>query len=115
MVTVIADGGPDWSTGSLSNAIYYFRLWKGCNLDMLCITSFAARNSAYNPFEHLRAPLSQKQLSSVRLSPVAEGDEKASYYILGLSEETGKPKKLLSLTEPYQRLQIDGFLLSQYQ
>lgn len=60
MVTVIADGGPHRSTGSLLNAMYYFHLWKGCNLDMLCITSFAARYSAYNPIEHLWAPLSKK-------------------------------------------------------
>ena len=92
MVTVIADGGPDWSTGSLLNAIYYFRLWKVCNLDMLCITSFAARYSAYNPIEHLWAPLSKK-LCSVRLSPVAEGDEKAPYYISGLSGKTRKAKE----------------------
>ena len=90
MVTVIADGGSDWSTGSLLNA-FVFRLWKVCNLDMLCITSFAARYSAYNPIEHLWAPLSKK-LCSVRLSPVAEVDEKAPYYISGLSGETRKAK-----------------------
>ena len=92
VVTIIADGGPDWSTGSLLNAIYYLRLWKACNLDMLCITSFAARYSAYNPIEHLWAPLSKK-LSSVRLSPIAEGDHKAPYYISGLSEEAKKAKE----------------------
>ena len=52
VVTLIVDGGPDWSTSSLLNALYFMRLWKACNLDMLCVTSFAARYSAYNPTEH---------------------------------------------------------------
>ena len=31
MITIIVDGGPDWSTASLLNALYYIRLWKSCN------------------------------------------------------------------------------------
>lgn len=41
VVTIIADGGPDWSTKSLLNAFFFFQLWKDCDLDILCITSFA--------------------------------------------------------------------------
>ena len=89
MITIIVDGGPDWSTASLLNALYYIRLWKSCNLDMLCVTSFAARYSAYNPIEHLWAPMS-KRLSSDRLSVVANGDSKAPCYISGLSDAEKK-------------------------
>ena len=92
VITIIADGGPDWSTGSLLNSIHYLDLWKSLNLDLLCVTSFAARYSAYNPIEHLWSPMSKK-LSSVRLSPVADGDRKAPYYMSGLSESTKKAKE----------------------
>ena len=82
VVTIIADGGPDWSTSSLLkfNALFFMRLWKECNLDLLCICSYAARYSAYNPIEHLWAPMS-KRLASVRFSAVAEGDEKPPQYL----------------------------------
>ena len=92
VVTLIVDGGPDWSTSSLLNALYFMRLWKACNLDMLCVTSFAARYSAYNPIEHLWSVLSKK-LASVRLSAVATGDDKAPYYISGISEDQRKAKE----------------------
>ena len=92
IVTLIVDGGPDWSTSSLLNALYFMRLWKACNLDMLCVTSFAARYSAYNPIEHLWSVLSKK-LASVRLSAVATGDNKAPYYISGISEDQRKAKE----------------------
>ena len=62
VVTIIADGGPDWSTKSLLNALYFMRLWQECNLDLLCICSYAARFSAYNPIEHLWAPMSKSYL-----------------------------------------------------
>ena len=96
IITLIVDGGPDWSTGSLLNAVYFRRLWKVCNLDMLCITSFAARYSAYNPIEHLWSILSKK-LACVRLSAIADGDNKAPYYISGISDEEKKSKRSFSL------------------
>ena len=98
VITLIVDGGPDWSTGSLLNAMYFMRLWKLCNLDMLCVTSFAARYSAYNPIEHLWSVLSKK-LASVRLSAVATGDNKAPYYLSGISEEQRKAKEAVVFDE----------------
>ena len=38
VVTLIVDGGPDWSTSSLLNALYFRRFWKACNLDMFCLS-----------------------------------------------------------------------------
>ena len=52
---------------------------------MLCVTSFVAQYSAYNPIEHPWSVLSKK-LASVWLSAVAKGDNKAPYYISGISE-----------------------------
>ena len=92
VITLIVDGGPDWSTNSLLNAMYFLRLWKSCNLDILCVTSFAARYSAYNPIEHLWSVLSKK-LASVKLSAVADGDVKAPYYLSGITEEQKKAKE----------------------
>ena len=74
VIISIADGGPDWITASLLNMLFYMRLWRDCNLELLVITSFAARYSAYNPIEHLWSPLSKK-LNSVRVKAV-DGDER---------------------------------------
>ena len=92
VVTLIVDGGPDWSASSLLNALYFMWLWKACNLDMLCVTSFAARYSAYNPIEHLWSVLSKK-LASVQLSAIATSDDKAPYYNSGITDEQRKAKE----------------------
>ena len=68
VITIIADGG---RTGSLYSLLEIF------DLDLLGVTSFAARYSAYNP------PLVTYE-QSVRLSPAADGDRKAPYYMSGL-------------------------------
>ena len=93
IVTIIADSGPDWSTASLLNAIFFMRLWRDCNLDMLCICSYAARFSANNPIEHLWAPMSKK-LNSVRISAIAEGDNKPPCQLTSLSSEEQKKKEV---------------------
>ena len=92
VVTLIIDDEPDWSISFLMNAFYYMRLWKACNLDMLCITSFAKRYSAYNPIEHHWSVLSKK-LASVRFCAVATGDDKVLYYISCITEEPRKQKE----------------------
>ena len=80
----IVDGGPDWSTASLLNAFFYMRLWRDCDLDLLVVTSFAARYSAYNPIEHLWSPLS-KILNSVRLKAIDGDDQQPPCRLPGLS------------------------------
>ena len=35
IVFAIVDGGPDWNTGAIANALFFMRLWCDCNLDML--------------------------------------------------------------------------------
>ena len=59
---------------------------------MLCVTSFAAWYSAYNPIEHLWSVLSKK-LTSVQLSAIATSDDKAPYYISGITNEQRKAKE----------------------
>ena len=91
VVTVIADGGPDWSTNSMLNALFFLRLWKECNLDLLCICSYAACYSAYNPIEHFWAPM-PKILATVMFSVVGKGDTKPPCSLTGLSAEENKKK-----------------------
>ena len=69
--------------------LFFLRLWKECNLDLLCICSYAAHYSAYNPIEHLWAPMS-KRLASVMFSAVAKGDAKPPCHLTGLSAEEKK-------------------------
>lgn len=59
---------------------------------MLCVTSFAARYSAFIPIEHLWSVLSKK-LASVQLSAIATSDDKAPYYISGITDEQRKAKE----------------------
>ena len=94
VVIIMADSGPDWNTASLLNAIFFMRLWKQCNLDILCICSYAARYSAYNPIEHLWSPMSKK-LNSVRFSAIAEGDNRPPCNIAGISSDEVRRKEIV--------------------
>ncbi|CAH3118707.1 unnamed protein product [Porites lobata] len=58
-VTIICDGGPDWSPKSTPNLINFGRLWRDLNLDILILTSYAPGHSRYNPIERSWAPLSR--------------------------------------------------------
>ena len=88
VLILIVDRGPDWST----NALFYMRLWRDNNLDVLVATSFAARFSAFNPIEHLWSPLSKK-LDGVTFSAVAPGDSKPPSQISGISDEERSQKE----------------------
>ena len=97
VVTLIVDGGPDWNTSSLLNALYFMQLWKACNLDTLCVT-FAARYSAYNPIKHPWSVLSKKLLPRViaRLPTTSVAFQKTRE----------KRKSLRYLTTPLNRLSM---------
>ena len=59
-VTIICDGGPDWSTKFTPNLINYGRLWKNLKIDVLVLTCYAPGHSRFNPIEHCWAPISKK-------------------------------------------------------
>ena len=92
-VVIIADGGPDWNTGSL----VLMRLWHDCSLDMLICTSLAAQLSTYNPIEHLWSPLS-KRLTSVHRSAVDGEDHTAPCRVAGLSGDRKRQGYLIKLS-----------------
>ena len=83
----ISDGGFDFNPSHLANELFYFRLFKRLDADILVVMTFAARYSAFNPIEHLWAPLSRR-LSSVVLSPTVEGENEAPVDQTDLDEET---------------------------
>ena len=68
------DNGPDYNPTSVKNILLYGRLWKLSGLDVLCVGSHAAGESAYNDIEHGWALLSLR-LTSVTLSATVEGEE----------------------------------------
>ena len=72
---LIVDGGPDWNDSSWTVLIYLSRLFRQINLDFLCLTKYAPKNSALNPIEHGWSPLS-KMLSSVRLPSTLPGENR---------------------------------------
>ena len=49
---VLSDNGPDFNPASLLNTLFYYRLFRYLQMDMLCVFTYAARYSAYNPIEH---------------------------------------------------------------
>ena len=69
----LADGGPDFNPSHLVNALFYYRLFKKLDADILDVMTYAARYSAFNPIEHLWAPLSNR-LSGVVFSQTIEGE-----------------------------------------
>ena len=72
---IMSDSGPDFCPTSVLNMIYYYRLFKKLDLDMLSAFTYALRYSAFNCVEHLWSPLSNK-LSGVVFSNIASGDSK---------------------------------------
>ena len=47
------DNGPDWNLLSVVNSLYFCKLWRDSELDVLGVCSYTARYSAYNNIEFL--------------------------------------------------------------
>ena len=72
---LLSDGGPDFSPSLVLNHLLLFRLFKKLHLDMLSVSTYAARYSAFNPIEHLWSVMGNKP-SGVVFSPTLEGESK---------------------------------------
>ena len=70
---LLSDGEPDFTPNSVLNSILFFHLFKELNLDLLSVSTYAARYSAFNPLEHLWSTLSNK-LSGVVLPSKLGGE-----------------------------------------
>ena len=66
VVSLLVDGGPDFSPKHVVNLLTYGRLWKDHCLDALVITCHASGQSAHNSIEHAWSLLS-KSLASITL------------------------------------------------
>ena len=85
----LADGGPDFNPSHIANDLYYYRLFKKLDADILGVMTYAARYSAFNPIEHCWSPLSNK-LSGVTFSPLENEDDASAP---GFSKEELKEKE----------------------
>ena len=85
-VTIICDGGPDWTPKSTPNLLNFGRLWRDLNLDILILTSYAPGHSRLNPIERSWVPLS-KWLTGVTLPIALEGKASPWVEFSGLSED----------------------------
>lgn len=72
-VTIICDGGPNWSLKFTPNLINYVRLWKNLKMDVLFLICYAPGHSRFNPIEHCWATLS-KELTGVTL-PISVSED----------------------------------------
>ena len=97
-VTIICDGGPDWSPKSTPNLINFGRLWRDLNLDILILTSYAPGHSRYNPIERSWAPLS-RWLTGVTLPISLEGKTSPWVDFAGQSENEIRNRKAEVLDE----------------
>ena len=112
----LSDGGPDFNPAHIANELFYYRLFKELNADILGVMTYAARYSAFNPIEHLWAPLSN-HLSGVVFSPLVDGDKAAPAFQSSLSEETTKGKESVVFDRAmndikekhWKDLKFDGF------
>ena len=66
-VTIICDGGPNWSTKFTPNLIKYRQLWKNLKIDVFVMTCYETVHSRFNSNKQCWAPLS-KELTRVPLS-----------------------------------------------
>ena len=116
----LADGGPDFNPYHIANDLFYYRLFKKLDADILAVMAYAARYSAFNPVEHCGSSLSNK-LSSVIFSPLEnEDDVSAPALESGLSKEDLKIKEKIvcdramnSLSEHHWNdLKNDGFAVN---
>lgn len=76
-ISFFIKGGPKFIPNFIINAMFYDRPFKEVNFDLLLVLIDAARYSSFNSIEHLWSPISNR-FSSVILSPVVEGESKAS-------------------------------------
>ena len=91
-VTIICDGGPDWTPKSTPNLINFGRLWRDLNLDILILSSYAPGHSRHNPIERSWAPLS-KWLTGVTLPIALKGKPSPWEHFAGSSESEIRKRK----------------------
>ena len=93
---LLSDGGPGFTPNSVLNSIFFFRLFKEPNLDLLPVSPYVARYSAFIPIEHLWPTLSNK-FAGVVLPSNLDGNCQPSSQQSRLSKETVQQKEKVLL------------------
>ena len=88
----LADGVPNFNPAHTINQLFYFRLFKKLEADILCVMTYAARHSAFNSIENLWSACADR-LSGVVFSPIADGDESAPALQTKLSSDVSVDKE----------------------
>jgi len=101
-MSLIVDNGPDWSTSSLTNCLYFFRLFVKLDLDVLFVASFCPKFSAFNPIEHSWA-VCTRALTAVTLSAILPGDT-APPCLQKLSDEAKRQKETVVFDRAMKQL-----------
>ena len=89
---ILSDSGSDFTSTSLLNMIYYYRLFKLLDLDILNICTYASRYSAFNCIEHLWSPLS-RNLAGVVFPNTLQGESKPPIHQGDLTKDQCKEKE----------------------
>ena len=53
---ILSDGDPDYSPSNVVTSLFCLRLFQDLNFDLLSVSTYAARYSAYNPIEYAWSP-----------------------------------------------------------
>ena len=89
---LLSGEGPDFTPNSVLSSILFFCLFREVNLDLLSVSTYAARYSAFNPIEHLWSTLSNKLAGAV-LPLKLDGECQPPSQQSGLSKETKVEEK----------------------
>lgn len=92
ILTVVVDGGPDWTFKSMTTFIAMGRVWKNKNLDGLFLVTYAPGQSKYNPIERQWASRS-RNLSGVTFKACLPGEDKPPSQQRDLTDEERSRKQ----------------------
>ena len=112
----LANEGPDFNPSHIANSLFYYRLFKKLDADMLDFMTYAARYSAFNPIEHCWS-LASNHLAGVVFSPFVDEDTVALALQSGLDEEIRKQTEKVIFdramnamaSQQWYDLNFDGF------
>lgn len=93
VLSLLVDGGPDYSPRSLLNLMQFGEFFERRNLDALLVTTNAPHHLAHNPIEHAWAPLTS-WLAVVTLPILLPGGQPPCSQP-GLKQEQVKSKETL--------------------
>jgi hypothetical protein len=102
-LTLISDGGGDWSPRSAKNNFELGMFWMQNDLDFVIHTSYAPGHSAQNPIEHLWSPLT-RWLNGVYFKACMVGEDTPPDHQPGLSDADKEAKNMYIFNRALEHL-----------